>query len=39
MSISLYNSCINELEIPPNNPRKIEKIGGYLKSLKYFMLL
>ena len=39
MSISLYNSCINELEIPPDKPRKIEKIAGYLKSLKNFMLL
>ena len=39
MSISLYNSCIKELEIPPNKQRKLENILGYLKSLKNFMLL
>ena len=39
MSISLYNSCIEELEIPPNKARKINVISGYLSSLKNFMLL
>ena len=39
MSISLYNSCIEELEIPPNKPRKIAIISGYLNSLKNFMLI
>ena len=39
MSISLYNSCIEELEIPPNKARKIKVISGYLNSLKNFMLI
>ena len=39
MSISLYNSCIEELEIPPNKARKIKVISGYLSSLKNFMLI
>ena len=39
MSISLYYSCIEELEIPPNKKRKLNIISGYLKSLKNFMLL
>lgn len=39
MSISLYNDCIEELRIPPNKPRKINIISGYLSSLKNFMLL
>ena len=39
MSITLYKSCIQELEIPPNKPRKLDNISGYLKSLKNFMLL
>ena len=39
MSISLLNSCIQELEIPSRMPRKIDIISGYLYSLKNFMLL
>ena len=39
MSITLINSCIEELEIPPNKARKIDIISGYLYSLKNFMLL
>ena len=39
MSISLYNSCIEELEIPPNKSRKIKVISGYLSSLKNFILI
>ena len=39
MSISLYNSCIEELEIPPGKSRKIKVISGYLSSLKNFMLI
>ena len=39
MSISLYNSCIEELEIPHSKARKIKVISGYLSSLKNFMLI
>ena len=39
MSISLYNSCIEELQIPPGKSRKIKVISGYLSSLKNFMLI
>lgn len=39
MSITLYNSCIEELEKPSNKQRKIDIISGYLYSLKNFMLL
>jgi len=39
MSISLYKSCIEELEIPPNKARKLDVISGYLSSLKNFMLI
>ena len=39
MSISLYNSCIEELEIPHGKSRKIKVISGYLGSLKNFMLI
>lgn len=39
MSITLINSCIEELQIPPNKARKIDTISGYLYSLKNFMLL
>ena len=39
MSISLYNSCIEELEIPPGQSRRLNVISGYLNSLKNFMLI
>ena len=39
MSITLYNSCIEELEIPQSNKRNLDKISGYLSSLKNFMLI
>ena len=39
MSISLYEPCIEQLELPQNKPRKLDVISKYLKSLKNFMLL
>ena len=39
MSITLYNSCIEELEILPSNKRNLDIISGYLSSLKNFMLI